>query len=103
MTDTKVIKPSDFTHLVNQANLKLSDDEQSKIHAQLDEALDSVKVMAELDTSKVPGTSSASGLTNVTREDVVKPSFSQDLALQNAKETHNGFFMVPAIFESVDN
>jgi aspartyl-tRNA(Asn)/glutamyl-tRNA(Gln) amidotransferase subunit C len=92
----------DFAKLVKQANLTLSENEKSKIHSQLDEALVSVKVMSELDTSKVLNTVSASGLTNVWREDIIQPSFSQELALQNTKQTHNGYFMVPAIFEPKD-
>lgn len=103
MTTSSSLSPADFARLTKQANLSLSKQEQDKIHAQLDEALSSVKVMSELDTSDVPGTTSASGLTNVLREDVVRPSFPQDLALQNAKHTHDGYFMVPAIFESQDN
>jgi aspartyl-tRNA(Asn)/glutamyl-tRNA(Gln) amidotransferase subunit C len=102
MSDTK-ISPADFAKLVKQANLVLSDGEKSKIHSQLDEALTSVKVLSELDTAGIPGTTSASGLTNVLREDEVKPSFPQDVALQNAKNKHNGYFMVPAIFDSQDN
>lgn len=92
----------DFAKLVKQANLTLTDIEKSKIHSQLDESLKSVKVMSELDTSKVLNTVSASGLTNVWREDIIQPSFPQELALQNAKQTHNGYFMVPAIFEPKD-
>lgn len=102
MSDTQ-ISPSDLSTLVKQANLTLSDAQKSLVRTQLDEALGSVKVMAELDTSKIPGTSSASGLTNVLRKDVVMQSFSQSVALQNAPHTHNGYFMVPAIFESQDN
>lgn len=92
----------DFAKLIKQANLTLTDIEKSKIHSQLDESLQSVKVMSELDTTKVLNTVSASGLTNVWREDIIQPSFPQELALQNAKQTHNGYFMVPAIFEPKD-
>ncbi|MEI8232456.1 MAG: Asp-tRNA(Asn)/Glu-tRNA(Gln) amidotransferase subunit GatC [bacterium] len=102
MTKT-TLTDNDFAKLVKQANLVLSGDEKSKIHAQLDEALSAVKVLDELDTTKVSQTTSASGLTNVFRDDVVTPSFSQAEALQNAKMTHNGYFIVPAIFEAMDN
>ena len=102
MTKT-TLGDDDFTKLVKQANLTLSDDEKSKIHAQLDEALIAVKVLAELDTASVSKISSASGLTNVLRDDVVTPSFTQEQALQNANLTHNGYFVVPAIFEAQDN
>ena len=103
MKNNVIISDSDFAKLVKQANLILSDDEKSKIHAQLDEALSSIKVLQELDTTQVPGTTSASGLTNILREDEVTPSFPQDLSLKNAKNTHKGYFIVPAIFDSQDN
>ena len=103
MSDTSKISSTDLSKLVKQANLVLSDDEKAKIHTQLDEALNSVKVLQELDTAQVPVNTSASGLTNVFREDIVKPSFPQDLALKNAQSTHNGYFVVSAIFDSLDN
>ena len=102
MTKT-TLSDNEFAKLVKQANLVLSDEEKSKIHAQLDEALSAVKVLDELDTTKVSQTTSASGLTNVFREDIVTPSFTQEEALQNASLTHNGYFVVPAIFEAQDN
>ena len=100
---TTQLSATDFAKLVKQANLILTENEKSKIHSQLNEALDSVKVMSELNTSKVSKLASASGLTNILREDVIEPSFPQDIALQNTKQTHAGYFMVPAIFESQDN
>jgi aspartyl-tRNA(Asn)/glutamyl-tRNA(Gln) amidotransferase subunit C len=92
-----------FAKLVKQANLVLSDDEKSKIHSQLDEALSAIEILGELDTSGISKASSASGLTNIFRNDVVTPSFTQAEALQNASLTHNGYFVVPAIFETQDN
>lgn len=92
----------DFSKLIKQADLTLSAQEQVKIHGQLDEALKAIEVLNELDTTKVGKTTSASNLTNVWRDDIVKPSFPQELALQNVKQTHNGYFMVPAIFEPKD-
>ncbi|MFH1244414.1 MAG: Asp-tRNA(Asn)/Glu-tRNA(Gln) amidotransferase subunit GatC [bacterium] len=101
MTSTSLTDDS-FSKLVTQANLTLSADQQAKIRLQLDEALQAIGVLKELDTTKVKITSSASGLTNVWREDTVQPSFSQTMALQNSAHTHNGYFMVPAIFEPKD-
>lgn len=102
MSDT-TISTKDFAKLVKQANLVLSEEEKSTIHAQLDEALDSVKILSELDTSKISATTSASGLTNVLRDDEVLPSFTQEEALANASSSHDGYFVVSAIFESSDN
>lgn len=97
------ISPADLAKLIKQASLSLSSDEKSKINAQLDEALNSVKVLQELDTAKVLASTSASGLTNVFRDDIVESSFPQELALQNASNSYNGYFVVSAIFDSQDN
>ncbi|KKU46124.1 MAG: Aspartyl/glutamyl-tRNA(Asn/Gln) amidotransferase subunit C [Microgenomates group bacterium GW2011_GWC2_46_7] len=100
---TKISLTSDnFAKLIKQANLTLSADQQDKIRPQLDEALQAIGVLKELDTTKVKNTSSASGLTNVWREDIVQPSFPQELALSNSVHTRNGYFMVTAIFEPKD-
>lgn len=103
MTTTNAISSSNITQLIAQANLVLSDQEQSTISSQLNEALSAISVLNELDTSTVSSVTSASGLTNVMREDVVKPSFTQNDALGNANQTHNGYFMVQAVFENQDN
>lgn len=100
---TQVISDLDFAKLTKQANLVLSADAQVKIHAQLNDALEAVKILTGLDTTKIKNTTSSSGLTNVWREDQVTPGFSQNEALANAQLTHDGFFMVPAIFETEDN
>lgn len=103
MKQSTKISPSDFTRLIKQANVPISEEAKLIVREQLGDALKAVEILADLDTTKVGNTTSASGLTNVLREDVVTPSLPQELALQNASSTHDGFFMVPAIFESEDN
>ncbi len=103
MTDSTHITQADFASLVKQANLTLTPHETKTIRTQLDEALMAVKVLEELDTSQVAQATSASGLSNVLREDVVTKCLTQAEALQNAPSVHQGYFMVPAIFEEQDN
>lgn len=103
MKPTPLITKDQFLKLIAQANLSLSPQQQRQIHAQLDEALKAIKVLQELDTSKIKTTTSASGLTNVTRQDLVTPSLTQGEALANAAQTHRGYFVVPAIFDPQDN
>lgn len=90
----------DVSHVAKLANLPLSDAEKKKFEKQLSETLDYVKQLEEIDTKGVEPTSQVTGLENVTREDEVTPSLSQEEALSNAKSTHNGFFKVPAILEN---
>lgn len=96
------ISDKDFTKLTKQSQLELTAKEQVKIHSQLDEALSAIEVLNELNTSKIKETSSASGLVNVWREDIVTPSLPQPEALQNTSHSHAGYFMIPAIFEPKD-
>ncbi len=81
------------------ADLTLSSSEEKKFEKQLEATLEHVDRLQEIDTSKVTGTNEVTNLANVTREDIVEPSLTQEEALQNAKKTYNGFFVVPVILE----
>ncbi|MBL7159108.1 Asp-tRNA(Asn)/Glu-tRNA(Gln) amidotransferase subunit GatC [Candidatus Microgenomates bacterium] len=88
----------EVNHVAKLANLKLTPKELKKFQKQLSSILEYVNQLKELDTKNVEPTSQVTGLENVFREDEVKPSMSQEESLSNAKETHNGFFKVKAIF-----
>lgn len=100
------------SHVAKLASLPLSEEEKKKFETQLEETLDYVKQLEEIDTTGIEPTSQVTGLENVTREDEVRPSLSQEEVLKNAKparnasprdaggSTHNGFFKVKAILES---
>jgi aspartyl-tRNA(Asn)/glutamyl-tRNA(Gln) amidotransferase subunit C len=83
------------------ANLTITPSQQQQFASQLTSVLDYVSKIQTLNTSDVVETSQVTGLENVYREDVVDTDrmFTQEEALSNAKNTHNGFFVVPAIFE----
>jgi len=63
---------------------------------QLSEAAAYVQVLGDLDLKNTFETNQVTGLKNVFRDDVIKPSLSQEEALSNAKHTYNGYFVVPA-------
>jgi len=99
-----MISDTDYTKLIRQANIPLEEKESAEIHSQLNEALGAIKVFDELDTKNVPTLNQPiEDLHNVWREDIVTPSFTQDQALSQAKHTHNGYFVVEAIFQNEDN
>ncbi len=87
----------DIAHVAKLANLSLTDEEKKKFEKQLEETITYVESLNQVDTKGVEPTSQVTGLENVTREDVVKPSLSQEDALKNAKSTYNGFFKVKGI------
>lgn len=86
-------------HVALLADLKLNQKEVKKFQKQLSEILDYVNVLSELNTKGVEPTSQVTGLENVFREDKPTPSLSQEETLSGAKEKHNNYFKVKAIFE----
>jgi len=79
------------------ASLPLTADEEEKFSKELSETLDYVAQLESVDTKGVEPTSQVTGLENVTREDIVGKSLSQEEALSNAKSTHKGYIKVSAI------
>jgi aspartyl-tRNA(Asn)/glutamyl-tRNA(Gln) amidotransferase subunit C len=69
------------------------------MRAQLDAILTYIDKLNELDTSQVEPTSHVIPMTNVFREDKVRPSLSQDQALANAPDRQEALFRVPRILE----
>jgi aspartyl-tRNA(Asn)/glutamyl-tRNA(Gln) amidotransferase subunit C len=88
------------SHVAKLANLPLSEKEKEKFEKQLQETADYVDKLNKIETNNIEPTSQVTGLENVLREDVVKPSLAQEEALKNAKESHEGFFKVDAIFNN---
>lgn len=87
------------SHIAKLANITLDPSESEKFDKQLAQTLDYVEELGKIDTSNIEPTSQVTGLENVTRDDVAKPSFSQQDALSNSKSVYNGLFKVNAILE----
>ena len=85
------------SHVAKLANLPLSSEEKNKFEKQLEETIIYVGELNMVDTKGIEPTSQVTGLENITREDVAKPSLSQDEALSNTKSKQNSFFKVKAI------
>jgi aspartyl-tRNA(Asn)/glutamyl-tRNA(Gln) amidotransferase subunit C len=86
-------------HIAKLTSLTLTDEEEKMLEGQLEKTLEHVDRLSEIDTSSVEVTNDITGLSNVMREDIVTPSLTQAEALMNAKQVHNGFFVVPVIIE----
>ncbi len=99
--NNKSIQSSDIKHIARLANLDLNDDQIKKITPQFSSVLDLVSQIQKLNTTNVPETSQVTGQENVFREDEVdgKRILTQEQALSNAKNKHDGYFVVDAIFE----
>lgn len=89
----------DVAHISQLANLSLTDEETGRFEKQLEKTLDFVKILEQVNTEDVKPTFQVTGLENVTRDDNSKPSLSQKEALENAKNTQDGFIKVKAVLE----
>ena len=89
----------DVEHVANLARLEFSDEEKKTLMNQLNRILEYMEKLNELDTSKVEPLSHVIPLTNVFREDKVKPSLSVSDVLKNAPAKTDKFFKVPKVIE----
>lgn len=96
MADTKITS-QDTKHIAKLLNLPLSEKEIEDLTPQLSEVAAYVQVLQELDLENVVETSQITGLKNVFREDEIRPSLTQEETLSNAKNTYEGYFVVPAV------
>lgn len=100
MTKTS-ITTEQIQHVAELANIPTSDEMAGSLATAFDETLAVISNLQKLDVSAVEPTHQVTGLENVWREDVIneKRMFTQDQALQNAKNTEQGYFVVPQIIE----
>lgn len=88
-------------HVAKLANLPFSKAEEKRYSQQLSQILEYMEKLNKVDTEKTEPTSQVTGLENITREDRITPSLTQDEVLDNAKSTHNGMFKVKAVLNKV--
>ena len=85
---------ADVEHVAALARLGLSADEKERMRDQLSTILGHINALAELDTAAIPPTAQVISLSNVWRDDDVRPSLPQAAVLANAPRTADGFFEV---------
>ncbi len=104
-----MITKENLQKLADLSRLNLSDDELEGFESDLSALLDYVGQLDELDLKNIPPTSQVTGLMNVFREDKAENKSqaellaSRELFLKNAAATQDGFIVVPAVFEGVEN
>jgi aspartyl-tRNA(Asn)/glutamyl-tRNA(Gln) amidotransferase subunit C len=81
------------------AKLNLTDKQIEQYTKDLSSVVGYMEEIKNIDVEKVSETSRVTDEENVLRNDEVKSSLSQEKALKNCKNTHNGYFLVPAIFK----
>jgi aspartyl-tRNA(Asn)/glutamyl-tRNA(Gln) amidotransferase subunit C len=86
-------------YVAELARLELAPAEEERLTGQLNAILEYMGQLAEVDTAGVEPTSHVLPLTNVLREDEPRPGLTNEAALANAPDAHEGHFAVPKIIE----
>lgn len=93
------ISRNEVEYVAKLARLNLTEEEAVKYTEQLNSILEFAGKLNELDTNHVPPTSHVLDVSNVMRDDEVRPSVERAEALRNAPDEEDGQFKVPAVME----
>jgi len=91
--------PIDIAYIARLARLPLTDEESARFSAQFGRLFDFIRELQELDVDRVHATAQVIPLSNVMRDDEVKPSLTQAEALANAPDRDGPYFKAPRILE----
>jgi aspartyl-tRNA(Asn)/glutamyl-tRNA(Gln) amidotransferase subunit C len=95
--EVPTISRDEVAHLARLARLAVTDEELDMFAGQLAVILESVATVSEVAADDIPPTSHAVPLTNVFRDDEVRPGLTQQQALAAAPAAEDGRFRVPRI------
>lgn len=90
----------DVDYVAGLAKLTIPDTDKPALARELAAILSYVEQLDRLDTSAVEPMMHAINLTNVFREDSVRPSLSRADAFANSPSTDGEYFLVPRILDS---
>jgi aspartyl-tRNA(Asn)/glutamyl-tRNA(Gln) amidotransferase subunit C len=99
MSTSARISADQVRHLASLARIDLSDTEIESLSGELDSIVQSVAKVAEVAGPDVPATSHPMPLSNVFREDEVRPSLTVEQALSGAPDREGDRFRVPPILD----
>ena len=96
------ITEEEVRYVADLANLKLADNEVTRLRADLDEILAHMDKLNELDTRDVEPMTQVlyeAGETATLRADEERRCLGQDAALANAPQAGAGYFKIPKVIE----
>lgn len=85
---------ADVEHVAALARLGLTGAEKERMRDQLSGILEHIAALDEIDTAAIPPTAQTIALTNIMREDEVRPSLPVEQVLANAPRRSGDFFEV---------
>lgn len=100
-TMSKPLTSADIDHIAALSHLTILSGQYDLFISQLSSILTFVSALQKVPTDKIDPTSQVTGLVNGYRDDVIDTQriLRQVQALSNAHQAHNGFFVVPAVFD----
>jgi len=94
-----MITRDDVFYIAKLSQLDINDSEVDNYLKHLQQILKYAEKLNEIDTSNVEPTAHVMPMQNVTREDEINESVSNENALKSAPNIENGFFHVPPVIE----
>lgn len=94
-----MLDKKEVEHIAQLARIELTEDEKEKFAKELGAIIEYVQELDSAPTENIEPIDQISGLDNITREDEITPSISNEKVLQNAPEKEDGFFKVKKILE----
>ena len=91
------ITSKEVIHVANLARINIDKNALEQFAEQIGKILEYVDILNSVDTTDIPPTSHAVHLTNAFRSDEEVKHTQRDIALGNAPEKEDGFFVVPKI------
>ncbi len=96
MAEKKVVTKQDVEHIAVLSRLEFDDKEKLKFQNDLDEIVSYFEVLSSVDTSNVKNVDRPIGKL---RDDIVKPSSSNEDIIRNAPEKNDDSFVVPRVVD----
>jgi aspartyl-tRNA(Asn)/glutamyl-tRNA(Gln) amidotransferase subunit C len=93
------VSREEIAHLARLSRLAVTDEELDLYAGQLSAVLDAVAQVQQAPVEDVPPTTHAVPMTNVVREDAVRPCLPQEVVLAGAPAAEDGRFRVPRILQ----
>jgi len=94
-----MITEKDVQYVAGLARIHLREDEVNRLTKDLENILDYIHKLDTLDVSDIQPTSHVLPLKNVYRQDSVRPSLTQQEAMNFSVEQQDGSFKVPKVIE----
>ncbi|MBA7599082.1 Glutamyl-tRNA(Gln) amidotransferase subunit C [subsurface metagenome] len=96
---TMKLSREEVLRIARLARLGLTETEVDRFREQLSNILENFEVLQQVDTTDAPPTTQSIPLQNVTKDDKVVDSLSQEQTLANAPRKEGEYFRVKAVLE----